>query len=117
MYYVYRLADGLFLRGETIKPDHDPTTEGVDWFPEHLRPDARLERYDSKSPTKKRPATEQEIEEYDGVKKDQRVVSWWESETSREWRALVEWVSGRLGIAPETARDELTVILKRLNGR
>jgi len=46
--WVYRLADGVFLRGGFYMPSFDPGTEGLAQFPDaDPHPDIRLHRYDA----------------------------------------------------------------------
>lgn len=68
IYAKYRLSDSVFLCSWTTKPEYDPSTEGIQEFPEHLRPDLRAERYDAASPTWKRAATLQELADYDDAR-------------------------------------------------
>lgn len=68
IYAKYRLSDGVFLCSWTTKPDYDPAIEGIQEFPQHLRPDLRAERYDATSATRKRAATVQELADYDDAR-------------------------------------------------
>lgn len=68
VYAKYRLSDGQFLCVWPQRPDCDPATEGIQEFPQHLRPDLRAERYDAASATRKRPATAQELADYDDAR-------------------------------------------------
>lgn len=68
VYAKYRLSTGEFLCVWPSRPDHDPSTEAIQEFPEHLRPDLRAERYDAASPTRKRAVTLQELADYDDAR-------------------------------------------------
>lgn len=68
LYAKYRLSDNQFLCCWPQRPDYDPATEGVQEYPEHLRPHMRLHRYDATAPDKKRFATAQELADYDAAR-------------------------------------------------
>ena len=68
IYAKYRLSDGQFLCGWPQRPPYDPATEAVQTYPEHLRPDMRLHRFDATAPDKKRMATAQELADYDDAR-------------------------------------------------
>lgn len=58
---IYRLTDGLFLRGGVGTLPFDPATEGAATLSEaESLPIMMFERYDAASPTKRRPTTAQE---------------------------------------------------------
>jgi len=59
--WIYRLADGVFLRGGPYEPDYDLTTEGRVVLPDEQMPDIARERYDGTRRSKRRLATDQEL--------------------------------------------------------
>src|SRR5688500_2643120 len=94
LYATYRKSDGQFLRVWPNMPPYDagtdevPGTEEVQTYPEHLRPNLRTERFDDASPTKKRPATAQEITDYDEARKTLEVEA--DLDSSKIARLLFE---------------------------
>jgi hypothetical protein len=115
VYAKYRLSDSVFLCSWTTKPDYDPATEGIQEFPEHLRPDLRSERHDAESRTGKRPATAEELAAYEAAKLDERArVS---VEQDIDSVALVTFIARHFGIAVETAQDEIVTIQKELRSK
>lgn len=69
LYAKYRLSDNQFLCVWTQRPDFDPTTEAVQTYHEHQRPDIRLHRHDATAPDKKRLATAQEMADFDAARR------------------------------------------------
>lgn len=63
--WIYRLLDGVYLRGGFYDPGYDPTTESLDAFIDERHPDPRTERGPGR-----RPATAQEITDYDAAQTD-----------------------------------------------
>lgn len=61
--WVYRVSDSLFLRGGFYDPAYDSAHEGVVSFQDaDPHPDVETERYDATSSTKRRPATQAELD-------------------------------------------------------
>lgn len=61
--WVYEIASGRFLRGGFYLPDFDALTEGVVAFEDaDPHPDPAKERFDTASPTKRRLATQAELD-------------------------------------------------------
>jgi len=71
---IARLSDGVFVRGGAFGVTFDPGTEVEVTTDVETRPDARLERYDAASPTKRRPATVQELADGALVAADEQAV-------------------------------------------
>lgn len=115
IYAKYRLSDGVFLCSWTTKPDYDPATEGIQEFPEHLRPDLRAERYDAESRTGKRLATAEELAAYEAVKLDERARVSVEDDIAAV--ALVTFIARHFGITLQTAQDEIVAIQKELRSK
>lgn len=65
MRWAYNVADGLLVCGGPYYPPVDPLTQAVEVYDSN--PDPRTERWDGTSPTKKRPATAQEIAAFDAA--------------------------------------------------
>lgn len=68
--WVYRLSDTLFLRGGFSDPVFDQATEGVVVLPDERFPDPVRERCDPAAPSRRRPATAQEIAAIEDARKD-----------------------------------------------
>lgn len=74
IYAKYLLSTRQFLCAWPSRPDYDPAIEAVQEYPEHLRPNLRMERYDPDAKDKKRAATAQELADYDAERADLEVV-------------------------------------------
>ena len=114
VYAKYRLSDGRFLCGWPNRPDYDPATEAVQTYPEHLRPNMRLHRFDASAPDKKRLATAQELTAYDDERADAAAVAELDGPDRKMVKAAVIWVAQRLGVPLPTARQEILAIRKSL---
>lgn len=116
VYAKYRLSDGQFLCGWPQRPPYDPATEAVQTYPEHLRPDMRRHRFDGTvvGPDKKRPATAQELADYDAARADEAALAQFDGPTQKMIKALAIWAAQRLNIQPATARAEILAIFKGL---
>lgn len=90
--WVYRLADGLFLRGGYYDPDVNPGEGLVSLGERH--PDPRLERFDPV--TKTRAATAPEIAAYDAALVDRDATA--SVDTDKALRALVVYVRAQLNV-------------------
>jgi len=65
--WVYDLTSSEYLFGGNVDPPFDPATQGVDTFQDtEPHPDARLERHALTGG--RRPATTQEITDYDQIR-------------------------------------------------
>lgn len=114
IYAKYRLSDGQFLCGWPQRPPYDPATEAVQTYPEHLRPDLRLHRYDAASPDKKRLATAQEIADYDAARADEAALAQFDGPTQKAIKTLAMWSAQKHNIPWPTARAEILAIFKGL---
>jgi hypothetical protein len=114
VYAKYRLSDGRFLCGWPQPPNYDAATEGVQEYPEHLRPDMRLHRYDATTPDKKRLATSQELAAFDTERMDAKAAAQFDTPEAKMIKALAIWTAGKLGVQPATARNEILAIYKGL---
>lgn len=113
LFYAYRLSDGQFVRGYPNTPPYDPATEGVQAYPEHLRPNMRTERYDSTTETKKRAATAQEIIDYDAAR--QTIEEQMRFDNEKLVKALAIWTAGKLGVQLQQAKQEILAIYRGLS--
>jgi len=111
-YYIYRISDGQFLRGWPNSPPYDNTVEGLQEYPEHLRPNLRIHRYDETNETKKRLATAQELLDYDATKVAALALRRFDEE--KIMKAVAMWAAGKLGVAPATAKAEILTIYRGL---
>lgn len=75
LYAKYRLSDNQFLCVWSQRPDYDPAMEAVQAYPEHLRPDIRLHRFDGTAHDLKRLATAQELSVYDAARLDEAALA------------------------------------------
>jgi hypothetical protein len=114
VYCVYHLTTGQFLRGWPNPPTHDESTEGIQIYPEHLRPDQRTERYDATSKTKKRAATQQEIDDWDAAR--QTLIEQGQFDGQKMLKAVAIWTAGKLGVPLPTAKAEILAIYRGLGG-
>lgn len=114
VYAKYRVSDGQFLCGWPQRPPYDPATEAVQTYPEHLRPDMRVHRYDAAAPDKKRLASPQELADYDAARLDEGALAQFDGPTQKMIKALAIWAAQKLGIQPATARQEIIAIFKGL---
>lgn len=93
--WVYRLATSEFVSGGTLDPSFNVLTENVVTL---LRdPDRRLERYDGSLSSKIRPATAQEIADYDEAKLDEE-ASAATNGVSPAFTALRQWVLEQINV-------------------
>lgn len=109
--WIYRLADGVFLRGGFCDLSFDPAIEGVVRFDDaDPAPHVRTERADGAGGT--RPATGPEIAAFDAAQADTQVTA--RIDQDRILKALVIWLAQRFGIPPAQARQELLAIVRSL---
>lgn len=99
---VYELASNRFLRGGTFRPEFNPSTEGIASYPPENPPDFIAERYDGAAPSKRRPATQQELDAAAAAKNDQKTD---QAMTTGLAKTIVEFtlrqVLGRVPTGPE----------------
>lgn len=114
VYAKYRVSDGQFLCGWPTRPNYDPATEAVQEYPEHLRPDMRLHRYDAVAPDKKRLATMQELADFDAARLNEAALAQFDGPTRKMIKALAIWAAQRLGVPLNTAKQEILTIYKGL---
>jgi len=112
IYCRYRLSDGQFLCAWPNKPDFDASTEGVQDFLNHERPDLRLHRFDAVSPTKKRLATAPELSAYDDAVADAQAAGQFDQQ--KALKAIVLYIAQKHGLTPAQARQEIIAIYKGL---
>ena len=112
-YCIYRLSDQQFLRGAVSPLEFDPLTEGLQVYPKHLRPDMRAERFDAESPSRKRPATAQERNDYDAARQTQDEQVRFDQE--QLVKAVAIWAAGKLNVPVGTARQEILAIYRGLS--
>lgn len=111
-YYSYRVSDGLFLRGWPNPPPFDLATEALQEYPEHLRPNQRTERFDANTSEKKRPATAQEIADYDAAQQTAHEKARFDDE--KMLKALAIWTAQKIGVPLATAKAEILTIYRGL---
>jgi hypothetical protein len=114
VYAKYRLSDGRFLCGWPQRPPYDAATEAVQDYPEHLRPDMRLHRFDATAPDKKRLATAQELADFDIERAALRAANLLDGPEAKMLKAIELWTTQKLNIQPATARAEILTIFKGL---
>lgn len=89
-------------------PEYDPAQEVLVEVPGDV--DHRTERWDGASGV--RPATAQEIADYDAEQLDAEALA--QVDGQKAIKALVIWTAGRLGISASAARTEILSIYKGL---
>jgi len=114
VYAKYRLSDNQFLCAWPNSPRHDPQVEAVQTYPEHLRPDMRLHRFDAAAPDKKRLASPQELADYDAARVNEAALAQFDGPTQKMIKALAIWAAQKLNIPLATARQEILAIYKGL---
>lgn len=115
MYYIYRLSDQQFLRGASVPLDFDPQIEAMQAYPEHLRPRKREERFDGTAESKKRPATAQEIQDWDDARADFIAHGSFDSREAKLIKAVAIYFAQQAGIPLATARAGILQIFKGLS--
>ena len=106
--WVYEQTTGQFLYGGPCEQAFDSLTHGVVLLAKH--PDRRTERYDGAWGV--RPATAQEVSEYDAAQLDERTQGRFNDE--KLVKALAIWTAGKLNVPRATARQEILEILRTL---
>lgn len=87
--WVYRLADGIFLRGCFCDHPFDSSVEGVVEFLDSDAPDPRTQRFDSVKG--KRAATAQELITFDDSQSDDRAKSEVDGKTIKAALLAIYW--------------------------
>lgn len=105
--WVYSIASGEFLRGGPCEQQINAGEAVVD-LPRHPKP--RTERYDGAGGI--RPATEQEISDYDTAQQTAQAVSRFDGD--KMVKALAIWTAGKLNIPLATARAEILTVYRTL---
>jgi len=106
--WVYELSTGIFLYGGPYEVTVNPLTQGVVLLLRH--PNPRQERYDGAG--RVRPATVQEISDYDAGQLDARSKNQFDGE--KLVKALAIWTAGKLNVPLATAKQEILTILRGL---
>ena len=106
--WIYDLATSEFLYGGPCDQGFNPISQGLVKLIRH--PDPRLERYDGAGGI--RPATAQEISDYDAARVQEQSLSQFDNE--KLTKALALWTAGKLNIPLQQAKQEILVILKGL---
>jgi len=105
--WIYILATNEFLNGGPCEQIASAGQAVVD-LPRN--PNPRLERYDGAGGI--RPATAQEMSDYDAAQVDTRALGQFNAE--KLVKAVAIWTAGRLNVPLATARQEILTILKGL---
>ena len=106
--WVYRQSNNEFLHGGPYEPPFDSGTQGLVELSRH--PDPRTERYDGVGGI--RPATAQEITDYDAGQANEQSLSRFDNE--KLVKALAIWTAGKLSVPPNTAKAEILTIYRGL---
>jgi hypothetical protein len=106
--WIYRLSDNQFLFGGPYDPVFNPATEGLITTTRH--PDPRTERYDGAGGI--RPATEQEITDYDIGQVAEQALSRFDNE--KLVKALAIWTAGKLSVPLGQAKTEILEVYRAL---
>ena len=106
--WVYDLATNEFLSGGPFDQNFDAGTRGQVTLKRN--PDRRLERHDGAGGI--RPATAQEITDYDAGQANEQSLSRFDNE--KLVKALAIWTAGKLNVPLGQAKTEILVILKGL---
>lgn len=106
--WIYNLSTHEFLRGGPCEQPFDNTTEGLVKLLRHPTP--FLERYDGVGDI--RPATGQEMSNYDAVMVLQRTGE--DFDDQKLVKALGLWTAQKLGVPLATAKAEILVIYRGL---
>jgi hypothetical protein len=107
-HWVYALSTGTFLYGGPYEAPFDPVTQGVLLVDRHPKP--RLERYNGAGGI--RPATAQEIADYDAAALIARTAERFDSE--QLVKALAIWTAQKLSVPLATAKQEILAIYRQL---
>jgi hypothetical protein len=106
-HWIYRLSDNEFLHGGPCE-----VTAGVGQAVAVLsrNPKPRMERYDAAGGI--RPATAQEIIDYDAAQVIERSLANFDQE--KLVKALAIWTAGKLNVPLQTAKQEILTIYRAL---
>lgn len=108
--WIYVLATGEWLYGGPTEPDYNPATQGCALLLRHPKP--RTERHGA-GPTFIRPATAQEMLDYDAAQLDSQVTA--RFDTEQLTKAVAIWAATKLNVPLPTAKAEILAILKGLS--
>lgn len=106
--WVYLLATNEFLYGGPAEQAYQPGAQGLVRLARNPKP--RTERYDGAGGI--RPATAQEIADYDVAQVDVTALGQFNGE--KLVKAFAIWTAGKLNVPLATARQEILTILKGL---
>lgn len=106
--WIYRLSDNEFLYGGPSEQSYGAGTQGLVELTRH--PDPRTERYDGAGGV--RPATAQEIADYDTGQVNEQSLSRFDNE--KLVKALAIWTAGKLNVPLNTAKQEILTIYRVL---
>jgi hypothetical protein len=112
LFAAYRVSDGQFLRVWPNVPPFDPATEGMQAYPETLRPDLRTERFDGTAGTKKRAATAQELADYDAARAGEIEAAQFDGQ--KMLKAVAMYFAQQAGIPLNTAKAGIVAIYRGL---
>lgn len=94
MFMVYRLSDGLFLRGmASQRPEYDPATEACEEY--RAWPDRRTQRHDATAREHIRLATAQELAAYDDARAEAEATT---RVADRQLVVLAEYLRQQLNV-------------------
>jgi len=105
--WLYRLSDQLFIAGGPCEMTAG-AGQAVVTLPRNPKP--RTERYDGAGGI--RPATEQEVGDYDAAQLLARSTASFDNE--KLVKALAVWTAGKLNVPLNTAKQEILVIYRSL---
>lgn len=105
--WIYRLSDNEFLYGGPCEVVPG-VGQGMVALTRHPKP--RIERYDGAGGI--RPATEQEITDYDAAQVTEQALSRFDGE--KLVKALAIWTAGKLNVPLATAKAEVLTIYRTL---
>ncbi len=106
--WIYAKSTGEWLSGGPCEPRYDPATQGVCVLVRH--PDPRLERYDGA--TSSRPATTQEISEYDAAQLTAIALGRFDHE--KLVKAVAIYFAQKMAIPLATAKSDILTIYRGL---
>jgi hypothetical protein len=106
--WVYDLVTNEFLHGGPCEPVFNADTQGLVELSRN--PEPRRHRYDGVNGI--RPATDQEITDYDAAQLVRQSLGRFDDE--KLVKALAIWTAGKLNVPPATAKQEILAILRGL---
>jgi hypothetical protein len=108
MKWVYDISTDAFICGGPYEPVCNPVTQRIVELSHH--PDPRTERYDGAGGI--RPATAEEVSDYDVAQKDAQSLSRFDDE--QLVKALAIWTAGKLNVPLAQAKQEILAIYRGL---